>query len=180
MKRFFTMLLILSLLLSLTACGNTHAKETLPEVMVPASEPAMETVPETKEAPEGTEPEAAPYYGTWEVKDSQSADVSALSSDEVSTFVGKCITYQADAVRMDGETARVGFVTYETDAAASDEASIMEEYRANLGEWWNNVSEVTGITVDSPEAFFGHRFFVVDSDTIWIFYEGVFFLAKRV
>ena len=50
MKRFFTMLFALSLLLSLAACGSKQ--ETLPKVI--ASEPAMETVSETKEAPEGT------------------------------------------------------------------------------------------------------------------------------
>lgn len=176
MKRIFTMVFAISLLLFLAACGSKQ--ETPPEVI--ASEPAAETVSETKKAPEGTEPEAALNYGTWEVKDYQSADVSALSSDEGNAFVGKRITYQADAVCMDGETVFSGPVTYEMDAIPSNEASIVEGYRVNLGEWWNGVSEVTGASVDSTDVFFGNHFFVIDSDTIWIWYEGVFFLAKRV
>ena len=55
-----------------------------------------------------------------------------------------------------------------------------DAYNVNLGEWWDNISEVTYITIDSNKSFFGDQFFVVDSDTIWIYYEGAFFLAKKV
>lgn len=173
MKRIFTTLLTLSLLLSLAACGNTSAKETLPEVMVPASEPAMETVSETKEVPE-----AAPYYGTWEVKDFQWAYISALTPEERDALIGTTVTYQEDTVNTEGNT--IGPVTYEMDDEPIEETDVADDYRANLGEWWNGISQVTGVSVNYTDVFFGHRFFVVDSDTIWIFYEGVFFLAKRV
>ncbi len=176
MKRFFTMLFALSLLLSLAACGSKQ--ETLPKVI--ASEPAMETVSETKEAPEGTEPEMPSYFGTWEVKDSQHCYISAVTQEERDSFIGKRLTYQADAVLFDGETVLDSPVNYEVDDEPTTEADVTEDYRANLGEWWNGVSEVTGISVDAPDVFFGHRFFAVDAETIWIFYEGVFFLAKRV
>ncbi|MDE6627663.1 MAG: hypothetical protein K2K56_15045 [Lachnospiraceae bacterium] len=120
------------------------------------------------------------YYGTWEVKDYQSATVSALSSDDMESFRGVMIAYQSDSILLDGEnvTADDNF-TYEIDDATYNYDSLMETYKANLGEWWNNISEVTCVTIDSNESFFGNQFFVVDSDTIWIYYEGVFFLAKN-
>lgn len=121
------------------------------------------------------------YYGTWEVKDYQSAEISALSSDDMESYRGVKIAYQSDSILLDGEnmTADDNF-TYETDDAAYNYDSLMETYKANLGEWWNNISEVTCVTIDSNESFFGDQFFVVDSDTIWIYYEGVFFLAKKL
>lgn len=120
------------------------------------------------------------YYGTWEVKDYQSATVSALSSDDMESFRGVMIAYQSDSILLDGEnvTANDNF-TYETDDATYNYDSLTETYKANLGEWWNNISEVTCVTINSNESFFGDQFFVVDSDTIWIYYEGVFFLAKN-
>lgn len=170
MKRIFTLFFVFGLILSLTACGSKQ--ETPMDVIT--SEPVLET---QAESTEGTE--AAPYYGTWEVKDFQSGYVSAVSLEEAKAFVGKRITYQADVVSMDGETVLSGPVTYNVDAEPYREAEILENGKANLGEWWNGIDTVTGVTVESPEVFFGHSFFVVDSDTIWILYEGDWFLAKR-
>ncbi|MDE6435467.1 MAG: M56 family metallopeptidase [Lachnospiraceae bacterium] len=120
------------------------------------------------------------YYGTWEVKDYQSATVSALSSDDMESFRGVMIAYQSDSILLDGQNVTAeGNFTYEIDDVTYNYDSLMETYKANLGEWWNNISEVTCVTIDSNESFFGNQFFVVDSDTIWIYYEGVFFLAKN-
>lgn len=122
----------------------------------------------------------ASYYGTWEVKDYQSASVSTLSLEEMESFRGKKITYQADSILLDGENVTADDVAYETDLLTYDYDSLTEAYHANLGEWWNNISEVTCVTIDSSESFFGNQFFTADADTIWIYYEGVFFLSKSV
>lgn len=175
MKRIFIMFLALIMLMSLAACGNTPEKETPKETSAPANETVVEATPEATELPD-----VPSYFGTWEVKDSQHCYISAVTQEERNSLVGKRLTYQADTVLFDGETVLSGPVTYEVDDEPTTEADVTEDYRANLGEWWNGVNEVTGISVDGPEVFFGPRFFVVDSDTIWIFYEGVFFLAKNV
>ena len=39
---------------------------------------------------------------------------------------------------------------------------------------------VVCIASGSDADFFGNRLFMVDEDTIWIYYGGVFFLAKSV
>lgn len=119
------------------------------------------------------------YYGTWEVRDYQSAAFSALSSDDMESFRGIVITYQSDSILLNDEKVTNENFTYETEDATYDYDSLTETYKANLGEWWNNISEVTYVTIDSNESFFGNQFFVVDSETIWIYYEGVFFLAKN-
>ena len=118
-------------------------------------------------------------YGTWEVKDYQSAEFSTLTVDEMESFRGIIITYQSDSILLDGEKVSDSNFIYETKDTTYNYDSLIEAYEANLGEWWNNISEVTCVTVNSNESFFGNQFFIVDSDTIWIYYEGVFFLAKN-
>lgn len=120
------------------------------------------------------------FYGTWKVMDYQSAAISALSADDMESRRGIVIVYQSDSVLIDGEKVTDDSIAFETEENSYDYDSLIEAYGANLGEWWNNISEVTCITVDSNENFFGSQFFVVDSDTIWIYYEGVFFLAKKI
>lgn len=119
------------------------------------------------------------YYGTWEVKDYQSAEFSTLTADEMESFRGIKITYQSDSILLDGEKVSDGNFIYETKDTTYNYDSLIEAYEANLGEWWNNISEVTCVTVNSNKNFFGNQFFIVDSDTIWIYYKGVFFLAKN-
>lgn len=122
--------------------------------------------------------DSLPYYGTWEVKDYQSAEVSTLSLDDMESFRGMQITYQADSIIVDDEKVTDQDLIYEIDDVAYNCDSFSKTYKANLGEWWNNIDEVTHILVESNDTFFGEQFFVVDPDTIWVYYEGVFFLAK--
>ena len=169
-----------------TPGSGTPGSET-PGSETPGSETPENETPgsESSETGEASDDEQetdyfASYYGTWEVKDYQSASVSTLSLEEMESFRGKTITYQADSILLDGENVTADDVAYETDLLTYDYDSLTEAYQANLGEWWNNISEVTCVTIDSSESFFGNQFFTADADTIWIYYEGVFFFAKSV
>lgn len=148
------------------------------------SKPVVTTPPSNAESEESNAEETDqtfPFYGTWEVMDYQIQVETQyeLSVEDMETFRGVTITYQSDSVVLEGKKVSPDNFTYETDATAYDYDSLTEVYGANLGEWWNNVSEVTHITIESGNAFFGDQFFIVDSDTIWVYYEDVFFLAKR-
>lgn len=134
---------------------------------------------EEKPTDNGKVDNSCSYYGTWEIRDYQSTGISALSSDDMESFQGITITYQSDSILLDDENVTVDYFTDETDNFVYDYDSLTDAYNVNLGEWWDNISEVTYITIDSNKSFFGDQFFVVDSDTIWIYYEGAFFLAKR-
>lgn len=122
----------------------------------------------------------ASLYGTWEVKDYQVqvGTVYELSTEDMESFRGIKITYQSDSIMLDGGQVADGNFTYKTGAAYNYD-SLTDTYGANLGDWWNNISEVTNITVESEESFFGNQFFTVDSETIWINYKDVFFLARK-
>lgn len=190
MKKCFLVLLSISILsIVLNGCSGVLPKENSQEESLSTNtqETSESKLSETDESSDSEEKttdngivdNSFPYYGTWEIKDYQSAGISTLSSDDMESFRGVIISYQPDSILLDGENVTVDSFTYETDASTYDYDSLTEAYEVNLGEWWDNISEVAHITIDSNESFFGNQFFEVDSDTIWIYYEGAFFLAKK-
>lgn len=124
-----------------------------------------------------TEQISPSYYGTWVIKDFQWAKVSALSTDEAEAFRGYTITYQTDAVIQNDQ--KISIDGYHCETEPYTEELLVQDYRANLGEWWNGIEAVSLVSVVTTEEFLGNQFFVVDQDTLWIFCDGVFFIAKK-
>lgn len=92
-------------------------------------------------------------------------------------FLNAVVTYQADGVYMNDQKIEIAALDYEETVYTED--LLMQDYRANLGEWWSNKEQVTRVLVSTSDSFFGNQFFAADEDSIWICYEGVFFLARR-
>lgn len=177
MKKF-TSVLLLVCLLSALLCGCGNAREEA-VIIPPEASPAASPDAEHENPGNESDPAALSFFGAWEVMDFQSAETAALSAEESESYRGAVVTYQPDCVLINGESAAQG-LTYKTDGPGYDYDSLIEAYSANLGEWWNNVDTVTCIISDPDADFFGNRLFTVDADTIWIYYGGVFFLAKSV
>lgn len=196
MKKYLVALFIGLMLMQVSGCSKTEeekqpapaaeAQEEIPEnnaeeAVVPEGVPEEITEEESSEAvPEsGTEAqqEEPSYYGTWEVKDAQSAEVCALSEDEIKAFIGSSLFYSADTFRFNEEERTISGC--ESENAAYTEEALVEEYRVNLGEWWNEKPQVMYFALSSEDNFFGRQFFVADEETLWIPYEGVVFMAKR-
>lgn len=133
--------------------------------------------PEAEGASEADAGDAA-YYGTWEVRDYQFAEVSAISSKEAAQLVSSTVTYGADGIAVNQEKLDLGEIMYEGNPITEEE--LIRDFKANLGEWWNGKEQVTLISVSGKESFFGDCFVLADEETIWIFHEGAFFLAKKV
>lgn len=142
------------------------------------------TASTAEETEDGTETETenisggvSAWYGTWKIRDYQTADVYAMSQEEIMQYLGGTISYDRDSLTVNGQ--KTDEVQFEYDAEPYTEASIAEAFRANLGEWWNGIGEVTGIHVIAQENPFGSFFFAVNEDVLWIYQDGVFFLAGR-
>lgn len=202
MKKHLLMILCGSLVIVLSGCSNTKASQnnntsTITEessyendtntmsVIIEKSEMESKTDNITTEGNQndpntekGEKNNKSSYYGTWEVQDYQAAGVSALSTEECESFKEYMITYQADAVFQNGTNMNLTEVEYQQETYT--EETLVQDYGANLGEWWNGIEEVRSVNITSTDNFFGSHFFVADNNTIWIYYEGVFFLAKKV
>lgn len=179
MKRHFGIALsILSAAAMLSACGDSDTTQqnimTIESVIMGTSD-SDETMPPSSSA--NTEADELPFYGTWAIKGCQPAETFALSTDEMTGFLDYTITYQVDAVFQNEQKIDVAELKYEEEPYTED--LLVQNYHANLGEWWNGIKAVSCVSIESSEKFFGDQFFIVDDNTLWIYYEGVFFIAKK-
>lgn len=180
MKRYLAVLLTAALFaMTLGGCGSKSGSqdENVPEEAASTEEPETPGAEEVVE--EVTTDIFVPYYGTWEVKDYVISELSDIYTDELEAYRGKTVTYQADSILVDDQDVNVGSFTYEISDDTYDYDKLTEEYNVNLGEWWNNISEVTKVTVASDTDFFGSQLFIADADTLWIYQDGAFFLARQ-
>ena len=146
------------LALCLTACGIGAEKE---------EDPPIEEITIVDQ----------PYFGAWEISDYQAEGVTGHTLDGANEFLGYTITYQSDAILQNEQAVDIEKIAYE--AQPYTDSLFIENYGINLGEWWSGVESVSRITVDAEEAFLGDCFFVVDDETIWIYFDEVVYLAKR-
>ena len=121
--------------------------------------------------------DSIPFCGTWYVWDYQAAKVSALSADAVDELSQSVIVYAEDSVTLNEETFDISGYNYETEEYSYDR--ILEDYGVNLGEWWNEIDHVSSVSITAEDDFFGKHFFIASDDVIWIYHEGVFFLARQ-
>lgn len=127
---------------------------------------------------EETEKEPS-YYGVWEITSYQSEGITGHTLDEANTFLGMNITYQADAVLQNEQKVNIENIVYKDEESPYTEELFRETYNINLGEWWSGVESISRITINTKEKFLGDCFFIVDSETIWIYYKDVVYLAKK-
>lgn len=174
MKRYGKHILcVLLLAVLLAACGRAD-QSPQNNIPIESVDPAGTAEPAPPEEPTA---ETQTFYGAWEIKDCQPAEISALSLEEAQAFRGYTITYQSDTVLLNDQT--ISAAEYKSETELYTEEALTQNYNVNLGEWWNGISGVEHVSVSAEDIFFGDEFFVADAETLWIYYEGVFFLAKR-
>lgn len=115
------------------------------------------------------------YYGTWKITGcAGTAPVYALSDEEINAKTGTTVSYTRNWYVWNGtETWIPG---YEIAQKTAD--SFREDYRVALADLGVDADKIVEVTADSGEGF-GNYFFVVDKDTLLIFWDGVFFTAER-
>lgn len=175
MKRYSGIMLTCFLFtFMLSGCGGKSEPQNESKPAEPEQESASAEEPSTAEE---NSDDAPSFYGTWEVWDYQGAEITALPADELESFRGITVTYAADSVSLDGQKYDID--GYEYDSEDYTEELLSENYKVNLGEWWNEKDHVSLVSALTAENFFGSQFFIADEDMIWIYYEGGFFLAKQ-
>lgn len=186
----------LLLAFALAGCGDSAAVSPgTPAIVqtpepVSAAEPAESAAPEEnpptvsiapgEDVPADTAPEGtSTFFGTtWEIWDYQFCSVSATSAEDAESRRGYTLSYSEDGVVQNGTDLGLGDLSYEYGQPLTED-DIVQGYKANLGEWWIGIEQVTPVTVASGSDFFGQYFFLVSDDVIWIYSEGCFFLARN-
>ncbi|MDO4261370.1 MAG: hypothetical protein Q4C82_04780 [Eubacteriales bacterium] len=171
MKKYVMWLAAGALAVGLSGCGQPEAQEE--------KESAAEATQEISSGEEGADDtlEEPDYYGTWKVTDYIVSAVSAMPQEEAGALVGSTVTYRARSVS-DGQE-EIAIEGYEEALDAYTKTDFGEDYRADLGSWWDGVESLSYVAALSDEVFFGSQFFVTDSGELWIMQDGAFFRAEK-
>lgn len=125
------------------------------------------------------------FFGSWQVTDYRTSRIYAMSQEEIDEFLTYGLAYYEDAFFLNGTPVEAeGFGYVYTDYTKEE---VEEQFNVDMTGWWNESDTIVYAGITSVESdgnpslqyCFGTAFFVVDADTIWIYYEGVFFQAKR-
>lgn len=114
--------------------------------------------------------------GTWEITGIAGRPYEALATEEAEAFLGTKLTY--DWQNTANEYAIEGRWDYRMPIQG------FSQFKSVSTEWLPESElpegELSGITVDLGEGeFFGIDMFQMDADTMWVYYEGTFFVAER-
>ena len=118
-----------------------------------------------------------PYFGTWRVQEYRTSDIYALSQEEIERYLTYTVTYYEDAVAQNGQDLGLEDWEYEYDICTKED--ILRDYHVDLTDWWTEEGAVVCGTISYEDNFFGREFFLGDDNSLWIYYEGVFFRAAK-
>lgn len=115
------------------------------------------------------------YYGTWKIAGcAGTTPIYALSNEEIDAKTGTTVRYTGNWYTWNGEETWIpGY-----NVARKTAEEFQEDFRIALSGLGVQADKVVEVTADSGEGF-GNHFFVVDKDTLLIFWDGVFFTAER-
>ncbi len=162
-----------------TSQGET-SQEEIRQTKTSQSETGQEDKPQAESALEKAdqaELQPSSFYGVWKVKDYQSCNVSALSDQEIQVLLKEQVAYYEDRFLQNGSLMETENFGYEFTFLTLDE--ILDGYGVDLSDWQGeNTRMAEGIISDLNECF-GKYFFTGGQDSLWVYYEGVFFQMER-
>ncbi|WP_124065435.1 hypothetical protein [Clostridium sp. E02] len=111
------------------------------------------------------------FYGDYQITACRgTATAYALSQEEIDAVIGSSLNYQANSFN----TMAAGYEeeTYPTDR-------LYEDFRVKPTDLGITKKEVTVVSVLLEGDFIGGYFYILDENTLLVYYEGVFFEAKK-
>lgn len=152
MKKKYLLLVIVCLLL--TGCNNKKLNAENPTVI-------SQTVGENE----------TNFYGDYQITACRgTAAVYAMSQEEIDAVIGSDLSYQPTFFNT--MAADYQEETYPIDR-------LYEDFRVKPSDLGITKKEVTAVSVLSEGDFVGGYFYILDKNTLLVYYEGVFFEAKK-
>ncbi len=118
----------------------------------------------------------AGYYGDYRITACKgTAAVYAMSQEEIDAAIGNTLSYQAASYAWNGNTMAT---SYQEETYSTDQLS--EDYGIEASELGIKDKEVLAVTVLTEGEYIGNYFYVLDENTLLLYYEGVLFEAERI
>ncbi|NLL77187.1 MAG: hypothetical protein GX235_08055 [Clostridiales bacterium] len=116
------------------------------------------------------------FYGDYEIVACRGTSaVYAMSQEEIDATIGNTLSFRESTYAWNGNTMDTD---YQEDIYFAEQ--MYEDFGIQASELGINGSEITLVNASTEGNFIGSHFYVLDDDTLLIYYEGVFFEAKRI
>ena len=142
------------------------------------SDSKTESQSQGKSEPSESEFDRTSFYGTWKGKDYQACKVSVLSKEEIQNYLKDSITYGADSFSRNGTVEETENFGYEFRDCSVQ--TVQEDFQADLSGLAEKMKIITEGNLSEMNEGFGKYFYVIDSDHLWVYHEGVFFQMERI
>ncbi len=118
----------------------------------------------------------ADYYGDYLITECEGVSKAyAMSQEETDAAIGNTLSYHAASYSWNENTMATG---YQEEIFSTERLS--EDYGIEVSALGIMEKEVLAVTVLTEGDFIGQNFYVLDDNTLLVYYEGVFFKAERI
>lgn len=177
-----------------TACGDKVSMEKVPlptettvststEVLDSTAAPSgiadsAQSQPTDSSSPTDIS-EVAGYLKTFTVTSCRgTAYAYAMSQEEIDGCIGTTLSYQPSLFLYNGEPVELPQDGYLEEAYPTDQFT--QDFKTTASDLGIEEEEVLSVTLNVEGNIFGNYFYVLDDDTILVYYEGVFFEGKAM
>jgi predicted small secreted protein len=117
------------------------------------------------------------FYGNWKTAACIAKSASyALSEEEIQEQIGTIVSYEENLYKKG--TAEITLAGY--TETTEDSAQFQNNFGISLADIGITEDTAEAVAVGAEGDFFGGTFYIRDSNTLVIYYDGVFFEATRV
>lgn len=115
------------------------------------------------------------FYGEWKIQNYLTAPIYAISQEEIESYLTSTVAYYPQTFARDEQ--EITDIEYSFENVTQE--TFVQDYNIDISSWRTAVDEISYGTIVCEDNFFGSHFFIVDNETLWIYYEGVLFEAKK-
>lgn len=185
MKNRYLLLIIICMFM--TGCSQERSKDENPVIAAQSKEenPVI-TVQSKEETVNNDNSEVTKYqdhtvgesgfYGDYQITACKGTAIAcAMSPEEIDAAIGDVLSFQENTYGWNGNTMVTGYQegTYSAD-------QMFDDFGIQASELGIEKNGLLLVTVSTEGDFIGDYLYVLDENTLLIYYEGVFFEAKKL
>ncbi|WP_303872005.1 hypothetical protein [Acetobacterium wieringae] len=137
--------------------------------------PRVESQVITAQSNEETE-DISGFYGDYRITACKgTAAAYAMSQEEIDASIGNVLSYQESTYAWNGNTIETSYLeeTYSVD-------QIFDDFGIQASKLGIEEKEILHVAALTEGNFIGNYLYVLDENTLLVYYEGIFFEAKRI
>lgn len=169
-------LLLIIICMFMTGCSQERSKDENPVITVQSKEESVNN--DNSEAAKYQDSAIGEpgFYGDYQITACKGTAIAcAMLPEEIDTAIGDVLSFQENTYGWNGNTMVTG---YQEETYSADQ--MFDDFGIQASGLGIEEKELLLVTVSTEGEFIGDYLYVLDENTLLIYYEGVFFEAKKI